>query len=231
MNVFHRLTFAAVGLTFAVPSVAAQDLSTYRKVHFGMNVAAVSAQAGVKPSEVTVVQRRPAVIQELVWTSSQASAASTLEGDSVKDIVFTFYDDQLFRIVATYNRADVLGLTDNDLRESLTSRYGVATVPEAAVTTTRLSQSYRDNPDQVVGRWENAQYSVNLVRSSFAGATSLVMFDKPLDAKARAAVSEAARLEALDAPAREAARREQQNADARAAEDEARRANKSTFRP
>jgi hypothetical protein len=231
MNVFHRLLFAAVGLALMVPRVAAQDLSVYRKVHFGMNIAAVSAQTGAEPSNVTVVQQRPAVIRELVWTSNQASRASRLEDDSVQDVVFTFYDDQLFRIVATYNRTNISGLTDNDLREILSSRYGVATVPPAAVTSARLSQSYRGNADQVVGRWEDAQYSVNLVRSSYTSATSLVMFDKQLDAMARAAVSEAARLEAVEAPAREAARQEQRNAEARAAEEKARLANKSTFRP
>jgi hypothetical protein len=231
MKMIHRLILLTIGLAVAAPLVAAQDLSEYRTVRLGMNVAAVAEQVGVKPSEATLIHRRPAVIQELISRSSQVGVAARPDSDPVQNIVFTFYDDQLFRIVATYDRAKIAGLTDKDLIDSMSTRYGAATIPPATVTSARFSQAYPDNSEQVVARWEDAEYSVNLVRSSYGSSTSLVMFSKHLDTLARTAVSEALRLDALEAPARQAERQAQQDTDARAAQDKDRLANKPTFRP
>ncbi len=231
MTLAHRLALAALGIALSAPTVAAQDLSAYRSVRLGTSIATVSAQGGAGSSAPSLVQQRPALIKELVWMPSAAGAGGALEGAPVQDIVFTFYDDKLFRIVATYDRAKIAGLTDDDLINSMTAQYGTATVPLPAVTSARLSQAFRDTTDRVLARWEDAQYSVNLVRSTYGAAVSLVMFSKPLDQLARAALIEAARLDTLEAPAREAARQQQQNSDVRAEQDKARLVNQPTFRP
>ena len=46
---------------------------------------------------------------------------STIQDDPVQDVVFSFYNDQLFRIVVNYDSDRTLGLTDTDLIEALSA--------------------------------------------------------------------------------------------------------------
>ena len=80
---------------------------------------------------------------------------------------------------------------------------------------------------QVIARWEDSQYSINLFRSSFLNSFGLVMFSKRLDAQAEAAIAESMRLDEQNIPQREADRRK------KAADDleVTRQSNKRTFRP
>jgi hypothetical protein len=57
------------------------------------------------------------------------------------------------------------------------------------------------------------------------------MFSKQLDALARAAITEAVRLDKQEAPQREVERQQRQESDARAAQEKARLTNKPPFRP
>jgi hypothetical protein len=53
MNIFHRLTPTAIGLSVAVPGVAAQDLALYRNVQLGMNIAAAAARVAEDKTRLT----------------------------------------------------------------------------------------------------------------------------------------------------------------------------------
>jgi hypothetical protein len=57
------------------------------------------------------------------------------------------------------------------------------------------------------------------------------MFSKELDGLARAALTEAVRLDKQEAPQREVERQKRQESDSRAAHEKARVANKAPFRP
>ena len=85
------------------PLIYAQDLSRYREFQLGMNLLAVANQIDVRPSEVRVVHRRPAVIQELEWWPQHSLAASS-EANSVNEVLFSFYNGELFRMVISYDR-------------------------------------------------------------------------------------------------------------------------------
>jgi len=146
-------------------------------------------------------------------------------------MVFSFFNEKLFRIVVTYDREKIAGLTEKDLIENISATYGTATTPAPLVTSAPLSQTSRDNGDNVVARWEDAEYSVNLIRSSYGSSLNIVMFSKPLDTLARAAISEAVRLDKQEAPQREVDRQKQQELDTRVAQEKARTANKPPFRP
>lgn len=84
---------------------------------------------------------------------------------------------------------------------------------------------------KVIARWEDSQYSFNLVRSSYQPAFAVVLYSKSLVARAQAAVTEALRLDAQEALQREAERQRKQDEENRARENEARRVNKASFRP
>src|SRR4030095_5944051 len=75
----------------AIPLSARAELSSYRGLRFGMNVAAVAQHCGISP-EPRVVDRRPELIQELMWLPPHVGDTA---GDSVEKILFTFYNDPL----------------------------------------------------------------------------------------------------------------------------------------
>ncbi len=212
---------------FSAPWMGAQDLSRYREFQFGMNLPAVAKQADMKPSEARTIHQRPGLIQELNWQSVLSLTSS--QADPVRTILFSFYNGDLFRIVINYDRYRTKGLTDEDMVEAISAKYGTATKPAAEITFSS-SQVYNDS-EKVIARWEDAQYSVNLFRSSYQPTFGMLVFSKRLDALARAAIVEAIRVDEQEAPQREADRQKKQAEDEHAAQEKARLVNKVAFRP
>jgi len=59
--------------------------------------------------------------------------------------------------------------------------------------------------EKVIARWEDSQYSLNLVKSS-GDTFAIVMFTKQVDADAGVSIAESVKLEREEAPQKEAAR-------------------------
>jgi len=210
------------------PLIYAQDLAGYRGFQFGMSLVSVAKQTGMKPSEAKMLHQRPAVIQELWWTGSLGHSLSRT--DPVREIVFGFYNDKLFRMVITYDSRRTEGLTNEDMVETISTKYGVAASPIAATIIFSSSEVYNDS-EKVLARWEDAQYSVNLFRYYYQPNFGIVAFSKPLDSLAQAAIMESFRLDAREAPQRELERMEKENAENGTAREKARAINKATIRP
>lgn len=207
--------------------IHAQDLSTYRGFQLGMNLPAVAKQAGMATSEVKVVHARPALIQELNW-QLPFSLSSSPPADPVWNTRFSFYDGELFRVVVNYDRYKTQGLTTEDMVEAISATYGTAAKP--AGETTSLSLVYNDT-QVVIARWEDSQYSIDLVRSSYQPVFGMIASSKRLDALARAASVEATRLDKQEAPQRESERQKKQDGEYHASQEKARLLNKPQFRP
>jgi len=224
--------FPGLVLTDAAPAlpalVNAQDLSRYREFQFGMDLPAIAKRAGLEASEAKVIHQRPALLQELNWRPLSSFGSSTA-ADPIRGVLFSFYNGQLFRMVVNYDRSKTEGLTPEDVVEAISARYGTATRPAAEISFPS-SQVY-DDSEVVIARWEDAQYSFNLFRSSYQPTFGMIAFSKPLDALARAAVAEAIRLDEQEAPQREIERQKEQNGKDRAEDAKARLANKPNFRP
>ncbi len=206
--------------------LCAADLSTYREFQFGANVLAVLKQTGMNPSDAKVVRQRPAVIQELVWNPRNSSGTAP-GADPVKQVLLSFYNGELFQMVVNYDRYKTDGLTPEDMIEAISANYGTATKPDAEIA----FPSIFNESVKVIARWEDAQYSFNLVRSSYQPIFGMVAFSKRLDALARTAIIEATRLDELEAPQREAARLKKQEEETRTQQQRARLGNKPSFRP
>ena len=142
---------------------------------------------------------------------------------------FDFYSGELFKIVVTYDNAQTKGLTADDFVESLSAVYGQPERPQTSIVVSGF-QTYNDS-QQVLARWENAQYSYNLFRSSYGMSFGLVAFAKGIESIASASNQEAERLDKLEAPARESARQKRQEEDERASQEKARLTNKPKFQP
>ena len=213
----------------SMPLLYAQDLSSYRGFRLGMNLSEVAKQADVKPSEAKVIYQRPAVIQELKWRP-QSSYSSSAQGDPVQEVLFSFYSGELYRIVVIYDQQRTEGLTDEDLSEGISAKYGKPTTPVAKIISSSPSQVYSDS-EKVIARWEDSQSSINLFRFSYGSAPGMLVFSKRLDALAQVAIVEAIRLNEQEAPQREIDRQKQQDDEKRTAGQKVRPVNKANFRP
>src|SRR5437867_13344673 len=95
----RALAISVVGMVISIHGVGAQDLPKYRNFELGSNLASVSTLAAVDPSEAKTIHQRPAVMQDLEWRLSRwVSGSSAPSTDPVEKIVFSFYNDQLFRL-------------------------------------------------------------------------------------------------------------------------------------
>ncbi len=230
------LAIAILGALFSAPSIYSQDLSRYREFQFGTGLPAVAKQAHLKLSEARAIHSRPAVIQELTW-EAQSFTHSSPRSDSVKDILFSFYNGELFRMVVTYDPERIAGMTAEDIVEAVSAKYGAATSPDAEITLTSTQffsddeKLISDRSEKVIARWEDSQYSYNLIQPVYKSTFGIVMYSKRLDALARAAIVEAIRLDEQEAPQREAERQKKKDGENRAKQAKARQANKAPFRP
>ncbi len=211
------------------PLMHAQDLSMYRNFQFGMNLPAVAKQADVKPSEAKVIHQRPALIEELEWRPRRLYDSSK-ETDPVREVLFSFYNGELFRVLVTYDPDRTQGLTRQDMVEAISAIYGTASNPDAQIILFSSSSVY-SNTEKVMARWEDPQYSFNLFRVSYNSAYGIAAFSKRLDALAEKAIIEAIRLDAKEAPEREIQRQKKADDANRLAQDKARPGNKANFRP
>jgi hypothetical protein len=209
------------------PLISAADLSRYHGFEFGSSLAKVARQAGISP-EPRVVHQRPELIQELMWLPGSPTT-SEADVNSVRKVIFTFYNDQLSRIVVSYHRDKTEGLTAEDLVEAVSAMYGETTIPAPRSTSQVIPPSSAQ--DKFVAHWEDPQYSVTLFRSSYLSTFGLVLLSKRLDGLASLASAEAILQDDREAPQREVERQQNLTAENRVKEETARRANKATFKP
>jgi hypothetical protein len=221
------LAMSIAWVVISTPVISAQDLSSYREFQLGMSLVAVAQQVGITP-EARVLYQRPELIQELIWQPLRILGSSPPE-DSVRKVVFSFYNGQLFRIVVNYEWERTEGLTVEDMVEALSVTYGRATLPATEIISS-LSRVHPDG-DRIMAHWEDPQHSLDLVRPSYASTFGLVVFSKRLEALARAASVEAIRLDEQEAPKWATDRKQKQEDEDHARQETARRANKATFRP
>jgi hypothetical protein len=210
----------------AANSLCAADLSSYRDARFGTSLPEVAKQVGMKPSEAKLVHQRPATIQELNWQTGRFPAPPEA-ADPVNDIRFSFYNGELYRMVVNYDRHKTEGLTAEDMIEAISVKYGTATRPAEEIALPSIS----NETVKVLARWEDSQYSFDLVRSSYQISFEMVMYSKPLGALAQAANIEAIRMDQEEAPQREIDRVIKQEEDYRIQQEKARLVNRGTFRP
>ncbi len=155
---------------------------------------------------------------------------SLREAESVNEVLFNFYNGELFRMVVSYDQQRTEGLTDQDMVEAISATYGIATQPAAKIILFSSSYIYNDS-EKVIARWEDSQSSLNLFRSSSQPRFGMLIVSKRVDALAEAAIVKAIRLDEQEAPQREIARQKKEGEESRAAQEKARPANKADFRP
>jgi hypothetical protein len=220
----------AIGILCGVIGTSAlysEDLSHYRGLQFGMNIADAAKEAGTPAGEAKFIHRRPALIQEMEWQPLRSFAPDRPNTDPIKQGLLFFFNGELFRIIITYDRYKIEGLTAQDMIDGISAIYGAPTRPTVEI-------SYHSNYAEVakvLARWEDSSYSFNLVRTGDQSSFAMVLFSKRLDVLAQAAIVEAVRLDAKEAPQREIEKQKDQAEADRLVSEKARSLNKPNFRP
>ena len=223
MKTIRTSILCLVVLLFAAPLLRAQDLSKYRHFSIGMNLSRVLEHTDQKMADVKVIHGRPALIQELTWWPPNLPGAS-FQSDTVEQILLSFYNGELYKISVTYDRASTEGLTAEDMVKSIAAKYGPATNIMLVMDSEIDRYDVRQKP---VASWEDAQYSFNLIRSTFTDRLGLTIYSKRVNAEAELAIAEAVKLEEQEGPQREAERQKKQTDDL----ETARQKNRKIFRP
>jgi hypothetical protein len=224
MKVMRNIVVSLFLILLSAPLIFGQDLSKYRTFSLGMSLAELTKQVGPYSHSTTLIHQHPAAIQELTyWTLS--SSRSPVGVEPVSLMLFSFYNGELYRMVVTYDRDATRGLTEDDMVQAVSARYGTATrfYPEINLPTNNVNWS----TETVIARWEDSQNSVNLFRSSKQSSFQLAVFSKRLDAQAKAASIESVKLENEEAPQVEIARLKKEADELEVA----RQINQKTFRP
>lgn len=214
-------------IVLSAPLVTAQRLSQYREYPLGRSVASVAMTSGARVADIKTLHERPAKIQQLEWRAPYVKAGTEL-ADPVRELVFDFVNDQLYRVTVTYDRDRMDGLSNDDVIASLSGTYGG---PSLTRTTRGALPADVPADAMVVARWEDAESLVILTKGVYSAPFQLMVISKALNTNARAAIKQALRLETQEAPQRERDLRKKEVADARDASQKARAVNKAAFRP
>ncbi len=207
--------------------LCAEPLSTYRGLQLGMSLAAAAKQTDTNLTEVRVVHQRPAVIQEMSWQPRLSIQANPVDTDPVSNTLLCFVKGNLFRIIVTYDRYKIEGMKAEDVIELISQSYGPAKRTKAEI-------AYHSNYGEVasvLARWENLDYSYDLVRTGDQASFALVLYSKLLDTQAQAFIAESSRLDAQEAPQRELEMHNQHEKEQRLSLEKVRSTNRANFRP
>jgi hypothetical protein len=217
-------------LALLLPALAGGlELGAHRDFRIGMDLPAALRAAQADPSQVAVLHRRPALIQEIEWRPGSSGAAA--EAESVRVAVLTFYNGQLARIFVDYAEEQTAGLGANDVVEAVSALYGTPTRPAVTLATgSRSLYAYQEH-ERVLARWQDEETQVNLIRSTFQPVFAMVILSRRLDALREKATVEAARLDIVEAPQVERTRVRDEADKERAKLEQARVVNKRRFRP
>jgi hypothetical protein len=228
VTTLHSAAIAAFIVLNAQPLVA-QELSRYRDFALESSVAEIVKTSGARESDLKTLHVRPAKVQEITWRAPYTNSGTAL-ADPVRDVLFSFYDDQLYRIVVNYERERMEGLTNDDVIESISEKYGVPLLRHAHKSVRPAIVDVLGDAS-ILAQWDNTVSLVTLTQASYSSQFQLVLVSKSLEARARTAIKEALRLDGVEAPQREIDQRTKEVADARAASQKARVINKAAFRP
>src|SRR2546426_840583 len=76
MKIMRTVVVSLAMILLSASVIHAQDLSKYRNFSFGMSFVELSKQVDSQRLQTKLIQKRPAVIQELTWWPRESSGSS-----------------------------------------------------------------------------------------------------------------------------------------------------------
>jgi hypothetical protein len=180
----HRII--GVSLCMAVSSGAllrAQTHAHYRAYQMGDDLLTISRQIGVASPAVTIVPSGG--VRDLNWRAHYVRRGAGRPDDPVAQLIFSFYEDQLFRIVIDYAADRTEGMTEADMVAAVSQVYGAPA--KRTHPTGQASLRPQRLEDTVIAEWTNSAHHVSLRAVGGQAAFRLIVASTPLEALARAA--------------------------------------------
>jgi len=216
-------------VALSVSTLTGADLAAYRNFHLGMSFADVAKQANLAASaEAQLISSRPERIEELDWHVNWAVPGAA-QSNPFSEVLFRFYNGELFEMAVTYDGDRTRGLTEGDMIEAISSVYGLAARPVALEVSFNFGGARRIV--KAIACWEDARSQISLVHLPYGTDFGMMISSRANEALAEKAIVESERLDQVEAPQRELALRARQLAETQAAEEKARALNQPGFRP
>jgi len=182
MTTFIRHVVVALLCIAFYPSLAgAQRRHDYRTYRMGDDPMSIARQIGVH-SPAAAVPGAPGPVVELRWRAQYVRQGGTPSSDPVTLLVFSFYEDQLFRVVIDYSADRTEGMTEADMVAAVSRVYG----PPAKRTDPPNAVGLRP-ADSVVAQWIDGERQVALLAVRGQTAFRMIVASVPLEALARGA--------------------------------------------
>jgi hypothetical protein len=192
----RRVIFMLLCSAVSASLLGAQTRPYYRTFQMGDDLLAISRQIGVPPPTATLVPRALDAVQELRWRAQYARGDVAGSSDPVTRLVFSFYEDQLFRIVIDYSPDRTEGMTEADLVGAVSKLYGPPTKRTDPPSAVGL---HPERPvDSVVAQWTDGEHNVALLAVHDRAAFRLIVTKPLLEARARAAGAHEAPIDLQD---------------------------------
>ena len=224
----RRSCIALLCVVMSVSLLGAQAITHYRSFRMGDDVLAISRQIGVSSSAVAQERGRLDTVTELRWRADYARRGVEGPPDPVERMIFSFHDNQLFRIVIDYSSARTQGMTEADMVAAVSRVYGLPA--KRADPPDPVGLEPLRPVDSVVAQWSNDESRVALLALHGRTAFRMIVASTPLETLARAAGAHEAAVDLHDWATADAGRSQDPGTTA-AAREQTRRANIVSFIP
>jgi hypothetical protein len=222
----RRVVLTLLCSAMSASLLGAQGRPHYRAYQMGDDVLTISRQLGVPAPASTSMPPALGAVEELRWRPQYVRRGVAPSSDPVARLVFSFFENQLFRIVIDYASDRTEGMTEADVVAAVSRIYGAPakrTHPPSPVGLRPQRPA-----DSVVAQWTDGEHQVALLAVQDYTAFRMIVSSAPLEALARAAGAHETPADVHDWGTLDAAR---PNADNDGHARETRRANIASFVP
>ena len=176
-----RIAIAALCIVLGATLLEAQVRPHYRMYRMGDDILAISRQLGVP---MPGASQAGSTVRELRWRADYVPRG-TEAADPVERLIFSFHQNQLFRIVIDYAPSRTEGMRAADVVAAVAKVYGSPTKrvdPPVQVGLQPMRPS-----DTVVAQWNDDDLNVALLQLDGRPAFRLIVASPLLQARARTA--------------------------------------------
>ena len=176
-----RIAIAALCIVLGATLLEAQVRPHYRTYRMGDDILAISRQLGVP---MPGASQAGSTVRELRWRADYVPRG-TEAADPVERLIFSFHQNQLFRIVIDYAPSRTEGMRAADVVAAVAKVYGSPTKrvdPPVQVGLQPMRPS-----DTVVAQWNDDDLNVALLQLDGRPAFRLIVASPLLQARARTA--------------------------------------------
>jgi hypothetical protein len=171
----------ALSIVLGVTLLGAQARPHYRAYRMGDDILVISRQLGIP---IRTAARAAGTVRELRWRADYV-LRGTEAADPVERLIFSFHDDQLFRIVIDYAPTRTDGMRAADVVAAVTKVYGS---PARRIDPPEPVGLQPMRPiDTIVAQWNDDELHVALLQLEGRPAFRLIVASALLQAEARTA--------------------------------------------